>query len=261
MEDYCLTQVRSQDPDRFYCALFLPAEPRRAVMALLAFNLEIAGIRERVSEPMLGRIRLQWWREALEALDQGQRRDHELLIELAALREQGIWPLKHLQDLIDARERDMESDPCADLNALEAYARETSTPLARAALTILGIDRDETREAVEKVALAWALIGLVRAVPFHRSMGRRLLPLPDPPAGDSAVVVGVTVRARLHLNRARALRKQVAKAAHPLLLPALLVDDHLATLQGAGYDPENPALMRKGRKRLSLLLHGWLGRY
>ena len=49
----------------------LSREPVRAgrpaahLFALYAFNLEIARVREPVSEPMPGEIRLQWWRDAL----------------------------------------------------------------------------------------------------------------------------------------------------------------------------------------------------
>ncbi|GAB6053402.1 hypothetical protein JCM17960_22220 [Magnetospira thiophila] len=261
MESYCLTQVRDHDPDRCFCAMFVPAERRRALLAVLAFNVEIASIRERVREPMLGRIRLQWWRESLDALERGQIGDHELLRELGALRERGLWPLSELMALIEARERDMEPGPLADLAALEAYAAATSAPLARASLDVLSITDPVSRQAVESLALAWALLGLVRALPFHRAQGRRLLPLPDPPAGDGAVVVGVLVRARMHLARAR--RQRVVSPAKPLLLPSVLARGYIRDLESVGFDPDHPALHRpgRGRRRGSLLLHGLLGRY
>src|SRR5260221_11842658 len=64
---YCGQQVRRYDHDRFLTALFAPADRRDDLLALYAFNLEIAKIRETVTEPMLGRIRLQWWRETIES--------------------------------------------------------------------------------------------------------------------------------------------------------------------------------------------------
>ena len=62
------------DYDRYLSALFAPACRREALFALIAFNHEIARIPEAVSEPMLGRIRLQWWREVLEAVYAGRAR-------------------------------------------------------------------------------------------------------------------------------------------------------------------------------------------
>src|ERR1041385_2992054 len=58
---------RRHDRDRYQTALFAPADRREALFALYAFNYEIARVREIVSEPMLGQIRLQWWREVTAA--------------------------------------------------------------------------------------------------------------------------------------------------------------------------------------------------
>src|SRR5207249_10503855 len=77
--------VRRHDRDRFQTALFAPAARREALFALYAFNYEIARVRERVSEPTLGRIRLEWWRENIAAAYQGGAvRHHPVAESLAA---------------------------------------------------------------------------------------------------------------------------------------------------------------------------------
>src|ERR1044071_6481907 len=68
---FCEKLVREQDPDRYFATLFAPAERRPGLFALYAFNTEIARVRESVSDPIPGEIRLTWWREVLE----GQRPD------------------------------------------------------------------------------------------------------------------------------------------------------------------------------------------
>src|SRR4051794_28190129 len=76
--------VRRHDRDRFLTALFAPAARREALFALYAFNFEVAKTREVVSEPMLGQIRLQWWREAVDEIFAGGRvRSHEVVQPLA----------------------------------------------------------------------------------------------------------------------------------------------------------------------------------
>ena len=65
---YCAELVRRLDYDRFLCALFAPAGRRETLFALYALNAELARIRESVTEPLLGAIRLQWWRERIDAL-------------------------------------------------------------------------------------------------------------------------------------------------------------------------------------------------
>jgi len=66
--------VRRHDRDRYQTALFAPADRREAMFALYAFNYEIARVREIVTQPMLGQIRLQWWREIVDARLSAARR-------------------------------------------------------------------------------------------------------------------------------------------------------------------------------------------
>src|SRR5947209_17487808 len=78
--------VRRHDHDRYQTVLFAPADRREALFALYAFNYEIARVRESVTQPMLGQIRLQWWREVIEAAYGGATpRPHELAVPLAAV--------------------------------------------------------------------------------------------------------------------------------------------------------------------------------
>jgi len=63
---HCEGLVRAADRDRFLTTLFAPAEHRPALLALYAFNLEVARVREIVHEPLAGEIRLQWWNDVLE---------------------------------------------------------------------------------------------------------------------------------------------------------------------------------------------------
>src|ERR1700726_3708861 len=88
----CAGLVRRHDRDRFQTALFAPAAAREALFALYAFNYEIARVRESVREAPLGQIRLQWWREAIDAAfsDRAQRRHDIVEAITAAIRERGL---------------------------------------------------------------------------------------------------------------------------------------------------------------------------
>ena len=59
------TQLRANDGDLYLCHLFTPADKRLRMLALYAAYTEIARIPSEVSEPMVGAIRLQWWRDVL----------------------------------------------------------------------------------------------------------------------------------------------------------------------------------------------------
>src|SRR5437763_2158864 len=84
--------VRRHDRDRFQTVLFAPAARREALFALYAFNYEIARVRESITQPMLGQIRLQWWRENIvAAFEGGVVRHHPIVQPLAAtIREFGL---------------------------------------------------------------------------------------------------------------------------------------------------------------------------
>src|SRR5438093_13201602 len=62
---YVLETVRTADRDRFLGVLFAPEPQRRDLLALLAFDHELARTRTVTREPMMARIRLQWWRDAV----------------------------------------------------------------------------------------------------------------------------------------------------------------------------------------------------
>src|ERR1700749_3029211 len=104
--------VRRHDHDRYQTVLFAPAARREALFALYAFNCEIARVRESVTQPMLGQIRLQWWRENIAAaFDGGPIRHHPVAEALTgAIRELALTRA-HFDRLIEARETDFGDQP------------------------------------------------------------------------------------------------------------------------------------------------------
>src|SRR6201984_3533056 len=103
--------VRRHDRDRFQTVLFAPAARREALFALYAFNYEIARVRESVTEPTLGRIRLQGWREKIAAAYEGSPARHHPVVEAltAVIRQLYLTP-EHFDRLIDARETDLQDE-------------------------------------------------------------------------------------------------------------------------------------------------------
>ena len=256
---YCIEQVRRHDRDRYLTCLFAPADRREALFALYAFNLEVAKTAEIVSEPTIGRIRLQWWREAIDNIYAGTPAEHQVVAPLhAAIVGHGL-PREPFERLIDAREADLDGEPPATLDALESYADATSSGLLHLALDILGDHGERARDAARHVGIAYALAGLLRAIPFHARQKRLYLPgevirdagieIGDlfelrPSAALSAAVERVAMRAQNHLARARALRAEVPRTALPALLPAVLAQMHLKVLRNSGCDPFAPVVQR-----------------
>jgi len=231
--------VRAADPDRYFSALFAPAPLRPHLFALYAFNHEVARIAETVREPMLGAIRLEWWRETAEQAAKGSPRNHDVARGLAALFAAGKVELAALEGIISARGFDASAEHFADFAALENYLDATGGALMRAACAVLGGDPAVAKPA----ALAYGLAGLLRSLPFHTNRHKLYLPLDllaalhltpeeffelkdDPRL--AAAIRQTALRARDHFLSARqGPRPRGAMAA---ILPAALVPVYLHRL-------------------------------
>src|SRR5579872_3768761 len=148
--------VRAADPDRYFSALFAPAPVRPLLFALYAFNAEVARVAETVREPMLGAIRLEWWRETAEGAAKGTPRNHDVARGLAALFATGRVDLRDFESLIAVRAFDSSPDRFADFAALESYLDATGGMLMRLAVRLLGGDPDGAiAPALRAAALAY----------------------------------------------------------------------------------------------------------
>jgi phytoene synthase len=253
---YCAAQVRVLDSDRYLTALFAPAALRMDLLALHAFNLELARGREAVSEPALGRIRLQWWRDAIAECYEDKPRRHQVVQPLAAAIGRHDLPRKMFDRIIDAREADFDPTPPERLDDLVAYADATSGTLNLLALRILdGRDRDLERAAAV-VGTAWALTGTVRGLRHLLLVGRAPVPR------DLMDKHGLTHAELLSLKHSDALcglveeiaaialgylddsRVIPAGRARPVLLPAVLARGYLKRLAATRYDPFDERNMR-----------------
>jgi phytoene synthase len=175
--NFAIEALRTGDRNRYLSTLVLPAEARSAISALYAFNADIAAIRERVSGPQPGEIRLQWWNDALTGRDHGAVRQNPLAEALLITIERYGLPVGTLQRLIGARRFDLYDDPMPDLETFEGYAGETaSTLLQLAAMTLNGGSPVEQGDAAGHLGVAQAMIGHLRAFGYVSAQGRIMLP-------------------------------------------------------------------------------------
>jgi hypothetical protein len=113
--------LRAGDRERYLTVLFAPEDKRPALAALYAFDLETARVRDMVSEPMPGEIRLQWWREIVSGERDGEARQNPVARELVSAIDAYALPRMALANLLDARVFDLYDDPIPDRTTLEGY--------------------------------------------------------------------------------------------------------------------------------------------
>ena len=265
--DYCAQQVRTYDYDRFFPAALAPGDVRRGLMALYAFNLEIASARERVSESLLGDIRLQWWRDAIGEIYDGSVRDHGVAEELAEAIRRFDLPKDSFDRILDGRAFDMDDDAPEDLGAFDNYIAATAGELTGLAFMVCGV-RDR-REHALAIGSYWGGTGLLRAMPFHLPQRRVYLPkdllrragvtvsrLADDPR--RADISGIVRDLAAHLTKTHRTISRVDKRLRPAAAYAALAKTYLRKLERAGFDVFAPGLEPSRTRRQVGILHAAL---
>ena len=174
---HAAADLRANDRDRYLATLVLNGAGRDAVTALYAFNADVASVRDRVSNPAPGEIRLQWWADALDGQGHGDVRQNPVADALLDTMARYRIPAGTLQRLIAARRFDLYDDPMPDLESFEGYVGETTSTLYQLAAMILNDGEPvETGDAAGHLGVAHAMIGHLRAFGYTASQGRIMLP-------------------------------------------------------------------------------------
>ncbi|QIE54306.1 squalene/phytoene synthase family protein [Pikeienuella piscinae] len=263
--------ARRGDEPRFLAALFAPPARREALFALLAFNLELSKIPATVSEPILGEIRLAWWREALDDLfERDIVRGHEVIAALDAAR--GAAALDHgaLVAMVDARLYALTPGGIEDTAALGAYLGGTGGALVGSLVRALGGDA----AAVEVAALAGraeATGRLIAALPeiianggdAHLTAGLDMNALREgrTPAALSDALRGLAEDGLARLGAARARRREVPRAMRAPLFSVHVAERVLISATKPGFDPFGYEETSPFRARVELLARAAAGRF
>ena len=227
--DYWACRVRTYDYDRYFAATLCAPETRRALLVLYAFNLEIASISEKVSEPLAGEIRFQWWREVIEQINSCAPVRRGLAQDLARVIEEGELPIARFERMIEARSRELEPEAIKGVEDLEHYAEETAGNLAALACRICG--QTDRLQPVVDLGAAWALTGMLRSVPL-RAPAYRLLEnagLTGPRALDQ-----VATRARNLLEASQSAVLDLPRTLRPSVGYLPVAASYLSRLQRSG---------------------------
>ncbi|HWG04883.1 MAG TPA: phytoene/squalene synthase family protein [Beijerinckiaceae bacterium] len=249
---YCDDLIRNGDRDRWLANLLTPADKRLHLSALYAFNFEVARVREIVSDPIPGELRLQWWRDALADEARGDVRAHPIAAALLDTIRRFALPRKAFADLIDARLFDLYDDPMLSVSDLEGYCGETSSALFRLATLILAKGRDPGgAEACGHAGVAFAITGLLRALPWHAARGQVFVPvdlLTRHGADRADVLAGrMSEKLRAAFTELRQLARHHLRATYPKIaeaapvarvafLPVALCPAYLRLMDRPAYD-------------------------
>ena len=193
----CAELVARGDPDRFLAAMTAPVAARERLLPLYAFNVEIARAPWVATEPMIGQMRLQFWRDALAEIADGKpARAHEIAAPLAeVIHAAGLQP-DLLDAMVVARWADVAREPFAEAGALWDYLDATAGGLMWASVKALG-GVDALQAPARAVGRAGGLANWLMAAPELEARGWAALP------GGTRELVA---RAQAELARAKRTR-------------------------------------------------------
>lgn len=173
---YCAQLVRDHDFERYAATLFVPPRARRPLLALYAFNTELRRIRDHVSQPLPGEIRLQWWRDLIDGDARGSVEANPVAAELMAAATNHDLPRSELSRLVDARVFDLYDDPMLSLDMLERYCDDTAGRLFSLGARILGGQSEAVAHAAHHAGIAQGMVRAIEGLPLHAARKQLYLP-------------------------------------------------------------------------------------
>jgi phytoene synthase len=175
--EFCADLVRSHDFARYASTLFVPAGQRRALLAIYAFNVEISRVREMVSQPLPGEIRLQWWTDMLAGEGHGGVEGNPVAAELnLAIRDCGL-PVELLSRLVDEHQFDLYNDPMPTMAALEGHVQDTTSALFSLGAHVAGWQSPDIEHLARHAGLAQGIAQVIAALPLDTSRRQLFVPL------------------------------------------------------------------------------------
>jgi len=243
--------VERGDPDRFLAAMAAPPKARAILLALYAVNIEVARAPWASQEPLIAKMRLQWWRDALDAIEAGKPlQGGEAAMALATVPN---LDFSALRGMIDARECDIEPGSFATDAELANHIDATAGGLMWAAARALGTAA-ELEPVVRDIAFAAGAARWLQAAAALKAAG--LEPLPDE---SDAAIKRLAQRAlgKLKARRRSALGPGLHAVREGWRAPAVLKLALLEPARVLAGDLQTSEFRRRG----SLLARVWLGRW
>ena len=249
---FCAELLRTHDFTRYVSTLFMPAEQRRALVALYAFNVEISRVHEQVSQPLPGEVRLQWWTDMLAGAGHGGVEGNPVAAELMLAIRSWRLPIERLSRLIDEHQFDLYNDPMPTMAALEGYINDTSAVLFSLGAAIATRPSEEVEHLARHTGLAQGMVQVIAALPRDASRRQLFLPqqlLESHGCGIEEVFAGKQTprlraalgqlldEARGHLKTALALLADAPPQVRPVFLPLAMVDRDLKRMSRVDNDP------------------------
>ncbi|KAF9584958.1 NADH dehydrogenase (ubiquinone) complex I, assembly factor 6 [Lunasporangiospora selenospora] len=278
--EYCQDLVRKADYEGFLCTQFFPKHQQSTQMALRAFNIELASIRESVSNTDIGRMRMQFWRDSLDKIFAGTPPQQPVALSLAyALQELDLHHQQHhaqytgsslvepelskiwFKRIINEREQNLSDPQFMTIGQMESYSENTFGSLLYLQLESVGVKSLEADHAASHLAKAMGITTMLRAFPFHMHQDRMIIPAeitakhnlsqealfrkPTITPALQDATLEVATAAHVHLATAQSYMTNLPKEALPVLMAGIPTESYLKRLEKADFNPLDPSIQQR----------------
>ncbi|KOS20965.1 NADH dehydrogenase (ubiquinone) complex I [Escovopsis weberi] len=171
---YCMTRLQKNDYDAHLIRRFVPPAVQDTYTALRALNLELVHLPEMVSNPLIGNMRMNFWKESIEHTFAGQPPREPICILLhrglqdlearagsATRKSIRFW----LSRLVRTREKHMDNRPFASVAALEDYAENTYSTIMYATLASMPLRSLHVDHLASHIGKACGIVAVLRGIP------------------------------------------------------------------------------------------------
>jgi phytoene synthase len=174
-DDYCQRKAAASGSSFYYSFLFLPAEQRRAILALYAFCREADDVVDDCSDAGVARLKLQWWREEIGRAFQGTPQ-HPVTQALQPHLQRYNLPEEYFREILDGMEMDLDQQRYPDFSSLALYCYRAAGVVGLLAAEIFGYQDRGTLKYATELGTALQLTNILRDVHEDARRGRIYLP-------------------------------------------------------------------------------------
>lgn len=167
-------RLRREDYGSLLAIKLLPSDLRAAQIWLGGFFLDVAKIPYRVDEPLLGEIRMQWWRDSLAKTLRGERIGHPVADGLAPyLCKVGEPILPHLNSVIDSFSFEIQKTRIETVDEFYDIQRKRYGSLLKAGFLLSGLSLENKTHMIDEAGAAIGVTELLANLPksLQRSIG------------------------------------------------------------------------------------------
>ncbi|KAK5583605.1 hypothetical protein RB653_005203 [Dictyostelium firmibasis] len=254
--DYNFVFERTKKCDREnYINSLLISDPiaRRVAYAIRAFNIETVANDHSPKSEKISRLRLSFWKDAVNNIYNGKVYDQPLTRVLAqVIKEKKLtktWFIK----ILNRREKDNQQVQIKDMEELEQYADDIHSSLLLLTLEGLGVKGNhDVEHCASHLGKAVGIMVLIRGTIYHLGNRKTYIPVSlttkyginveslyrgDPQLEKlQNAIYEMASCAKLHLDKAKQFRGKIPHPANEAFLSVSVVEDFLERLRKVDFN-------------------------